>query len=437
MFLGETALGAKPAKYLLCSGLNTCAKMLNWHLGLQIHSQIVRCGYEDNVILNAALVDFYAKCGAMEGARRVFDGMKWHDQVSWTSIISGYAQNGNGIQSILLFKTMLGSCTRPNCFTYVSVISACSGLEGSYYVEQGRLFHAHVIQLAVRRDVIIYNSMISACSQNLYYEEVLELLMRMRRENFTLTDHSLSTILKACGSLAMLLLGNQLHSLAMKVGSVSNVFVASALIDMYANCGSVDEARRVFDQTDKRNSVLWTSMVSGYARSGRGSEGLELFDRLEMEEELVLDHICFTAILSACNHAGFLDRGVEYFEKMKKGYDLVPKLDHYACLVDLYARKGYLKEAKRIMEEMPFAPNDVILSSFLSSCKMYGVLELARETFNKLFKMQPYDRAACVVMMRVYAEAGLWDEVAEIRKLVKQQEISKVTGWSWVEVDDL
>ncbi|GAB2265071.1 hypothetical protein Dimus_000139 [Dionaea muscipula] len=212
---------------------------------------------------------------------------------------------------------------------------------------------------------------------------------------------------------------------------MANVFIASALIDMYANCGGVEEARLVFDQTVRRNSVLWTSMVSGYLHSGRGLEGLELFDRLEMEEELVLDHICFTAILGACNHAGFLDRGVEYFEKMKKDYGLVPKLDHYACLVDLYATKGYLKEAKRIMEEMPFAPNDVLLSSFLSSCKMYGVIELARETFNKFFKMQPY-----VVMMHIYAEAGLWDEVAEIKKSMKQQEISKVVGWSWVEVND-
>ncbi|GAB4854756.1 hypothetical protein Ancab_023341 [Ancistrocladus abbreviatus] len=151
-------------------------------------------------------------------------------------------------------------------------------------------------------------------------------------------------------------------------------------------------------------------MISGYAQSGRGSEGLKLFDHFVTEEGFEPDHICFTTMLSACNHAGFLDRGIRYFNKMKKDHGLVPKLDQYACLVDLYARKGHLRKAKELMEEMPFTPKDIILSSFLSSCRIYGAVKLARETAEDLFKMQPHNVAAYVTMVRIYAEAGSWDE---------------------------
>lgn len=451
-------------KYFLCSALNTCAKTLNWGFGLQIHAKIVKNGYEENVILGTTLVDFYGKCGALVDARRVFDAVKGKGRVFWTCMITGYSQNGDGIECVMLFKKMLVSGVRPNGITYVGVIGACRGVDG--WIDQGRSVHGHVVKLGMDgdtyvvstlvdcyskfgnvddafkvfdamkdRDVVLYISMISGCANNFKYDEALRLFARMRRENLGVSDHSLSSVLKACGSLALLQEGKQLHGLLVKAGSVGNVFVVSALIDMYSNCGRVYEARGVFDCTVRRNTVLWTSMVSGYAQSGRVLEGLELFDCLLMEEELELDHVCFTAILSACNHAGFLDRGVQYFEKMTKDYGLVPRLDHYACLVDLYARKGNLREAKQIMQDMPYAPHDVMLSSFLGFCKIYGEVELARETFDLLLRMKPHNAAACLIMIQIYAEAGLWDEVAEIRKLLKQQENSKKAAWSWVEVD--
>ncbi|KAA8546636.1 hypothetical protein F0562_003133 [Nyssa sinensis] len=376
-------LGMKPTKFFLCTTLNSCAKTLNWHLGLQIHAQIIQTGFEENLFINSALVDVYAKCGALVDARRAFDNMKRHDQISWTSIISGFSQNRCGREAILLFKEMLGSEIKPNCFTYASVISACTGLELAF--EYGTLLHAHVIKLGcetnsfvasslidcyskcgqidqalslfdatTERDNILLNSMITGFSQNLYGEEALMLFMEMRNGNLSPTDHTLTSILNACGRLTVLQQGRQVHTLVTKMGSNCNVFVVCALIDMYSKCGSIDEARCIFDETVEKNNVLWTSMIMGYAQSGRGLDGLGLFDYLVTEEGFVPDYVCFTAVLTACNHAGFLDRGIEYFNKMRRDYGLVPKLDQYACLVDLYARNGHLRKAKELMEEMPF-----------------------------------------------------------------------------------
>ncbi|PON97130.1 Pentatricopeptide repeat [Trema orientale] len=446
-------------KYSLCTALNTCAKTFNWRLGLQTHALIIQMGYEANLFLNSGLVDLYSKCDAILDARRVFCGMKRHDQVSWTSIISGFSKNGHGREAIRMFRQMLSTQVRPNSFTYVGAISACSELKEG--LEQGSLLHAHVIKLGfndnnfvasslvdcyskwgemdraklvfdeiIERDGILLSSMISAYSKNLYGDEALMLFMEMRKMSFSPNDHTLTSVLNACGSLSVLLEGKQVHSLVTKMGSQSNVFVASALIDMYSKCGGIDEARRVFDHTLEKNTVLWTSMIMGYAQSGRGSEALQLFDHLVTEAGFKPDHICFTAVLTACNHAGFLERGIEYFNKMIKDYELVPELDQYACLVDLYARNGHLRKAKELMEKMPCSPNYVMWSSFLGFCKVYGEVELGRVAAKELIEMEPCNAAPFVTLAHIYARAGLWTEVAEVRKLMQQKEIRKSSGWS-------
>ena len=457
--------GTKPTKFILCTVLNSCAKLLNWHLGVQIHARIIQKGFQDNLFLNSALVDLYAKCDAIVDAKRVFDLMEKHDQVSWTSIISGFSKNGRGKEAILFFKEMLlGSQIKPNCYTYVSVISACTGLESVF--EQCALLHGHVVKLgfgvnafvvsslidcyskcgriddailllgaATELDNILLNSMISGYSQNLLGEEALKLFVEMRNNRLSPTNHTLTSVLNACGSLTILQQGRQVHSLVTKMGSESNVFVVSALLDMYSKCGSIDEARHVLDQAIEKNTVLWTSMITGYAQSGRAPEGLRLFERLVTEEDFTPDHICFTAVLTACNHAGFLDKGIEYFNQMRKDYGLVPDLDQYACLIDLYARNGHLRKAKELMEVMPYEPNSVMWGSFLSSCKIYGETELGQEAADKLFKMEPGSTAPYVALASIYAQAGLWNEAVEVRKLMKQKGLRKSAGWSWIEVD--
>ncbi|XP_021749206.1 pentatricopeptide repeat-containing protein At4g37170-like [Chenopodium quinoa] len=464
VILRKVHVGTDVNKYDLCTTLNSCTKIRNSQLGLQIHAKIIQYGYGDNLILSSALVDFYAKCFGIEDARSMFNEMKQHDEVSWTSIISGYLQYGCGVEANFLFKKMLTSDIQPNCFTYVSVIAACSAEKEP--LKQGLLVHAHVIKLgfmvdnfvvsslidfyskcgcvdaavlifneAATRDSIVYNSMIACHCHNLYVENAVRLFLRMRNQGISSTDFTMSSILHASGRLSVLQVGRQVHGLVIKLGSLTNLFVLSSLIDMYSKSGSIDEARYVFDQTIEKNYVLWTSLISGYAQSGRAIEALELFDHM-LGKGFFPDHICFTAVLSACNHAGLLDRAVENFKKMIKDYDLSPTMDQYACLIDLYSRQGHIKKAMQLMDEMPFDPNSVILSSLLSCCKTYGAVELGRVVANQLFALQPQDSAAYLTMAHIYAEAGLWDEVANIRKLMKPKGVEKCAAWSWVEVDE-
>lgn len=271
--------------------------------------------------------------------------------------------------------------------------------------------------------------------QNLLGEEAMKLFLKMRSENISPTDHTLTSMLHACGSLAILQEGRQLHALVYKFGSTCNVFIASALVDMYSKCGCVDESRHAFDQTIKKNAILWTAMISGYAQNGRGHESLELFDSM-LDQGFVPDHICFTSVLIACNHAGLLERGVAYFDQMTSVHNLIPRLDQYGCLIDLYTRKGHLRKAKEIIEGMPFEPNTVMWSSFLRSCKVYGEIELALVAAKELLKMEPHSVVPYITLARVYAGAGLWNEVGMIRESMQRDKIRKdATGWSWIQID--
>lgn len=464
VFLRNVHVGTEVSKYDLCATLNSCAKFQNGQLGLQIHAKIIQYGYVDNLVLSSVLVDFYAKCCGIEDARSIFDGMKLHDKVSWTSIIYGYSQCGYGVEANFLFKKMLRSDIEPNCYTYVSVIAACT--EETEPLEQGLLVHAHVIKLgfvahifvasalisyyskcgsvdqaalifheAASRDKIVYNSMMACYCQNLYIENAVRLFLLMRNWGIHSTDFTMSSILHASARLSVFQLGKQVHGLVIKLGSLTNMFVLSSLIDMYSKNGSVNEARYVFDQAIERNNVIWTTMVLGYAQSGRAIEALELFDHM-VSKGFLPDHTSFSVVFSACNHAGFLDIAVEHFKKMIKDYDMSPTLDQYACLIDLYARQGHVIEAMQLMDEMPFDPNCVMLSSLLRCCKTYGAVDVGREVANRLFALQPNSSASRITMAHIYAENGSWDEAANVRKLMKPKGVEKGAAWSWIEVDE-
>ncbi|XAR51433.1 hypothetical protein NMG60_11006064 [Bertholletia excelsa] len=356
----------------------------------------------------------------MKEASRVFDGMKAHDQVSWTSIMSGFSQNGHGREAFVLFKEIDGmsfECgmslhahllklgSKVNTFVVSSVIDCylkCSRVE-----QAAQLFEA-----TAERDIVLFNSMISGYSQNLYGEDALKLFIQMQKENISPTDHTLTSILNTCGNFTVLQEGRQLHALVTKLGPTNNIFVACALVDMHSKRGCIDEARCIFNQTVERNSVLWTSMISGYAQNGRGSEASELFGYLVREEGFAPDHVCFTAVLTACTSSGFLDRGIGYFNKMRRDYGLVPEMDNYACLIDIYARNGLLTKAREV----------------------FGEVELAREAAFELCKIEPHSAVPYIMLANIYGGAGFWREMDEVRKLMELKEIKKSTGWSWVEV---
>ncbi|KAG8390366.1 hypothetical protein BUALT_Bualt01G0076000 [Buddleja alternifolia] len=215
----------------------------------------------------------------------------------------------------------------------------------------------------------------------------------------------------------------------------NNLSVENALIDMYAKCGCLQEARKVFDEMQIRDVVLWTSMMSAYGRSGKGHEAIELFSKMQ-ELGLVPDSIAFVSILSDCSHAGLLNEGKYYYKLMREEYKIIPRLEHFTCMVDLLGRAGRVNEAYNHIKRMPMEPNDRVWGALLSACNVYNNMDIGVIAADHLFQLAPEQSGYYVLLSNIYAKAGRWKDVTLICLFMKGRGIKKILGVSNVELDD-
>eukprot|EP01018_Ginkgo_biloba_P029523 Gb_22658 [translate_table: standard] len=454
--------GMKPSQFIFSSVLSACASISALGPAKEIHKHIIQTGFESDVFIGSALVDIYAKCGNIEDARNLFDKFPARNMVCWTAMITGYMQNGRGEEALKLFRQMRRTGMKPNQFTFTSITGACAGLAA---LEEGAQVHNQIIKTGYESDVFVcsalvdmygkcgsieyasklfyrmpknavsWNAMISGFAQNGHGEEALKFFCQMQMEGIKPNEVTFPVVLSACTSLVALGQGMKIHNHTIKTGLEFNVFVGSALVDMYAKCGSIRNAYEVFTNMPKRNEVSWNAMMAGYAQHGRGKEALHLFEQMQ-QDGMTPNHITFISVLSACSHVGLVDEGRRYFKSMIRDYNIIPIQDHYACMVDLFARAGHLDEAKHIINEMPFEPGAVIWRTLLGACKIHGNMELAQHAAECILELEPQDAATYVLMSNIYAVAGRLDDAAKMRKLMDERGVNKEAGHSWIEVQN-
>ncbi|CAI0374355.1 unnamed protein product [Linum tenue] len=274
--------------------------------------------------------------------------------------------------------------------------------------------------------------MISGCVQNGLEQEGLSLYSDMRQNGLTPDQYTFSSLFRACGTLALLELGKQAHSILIKCKVKDNVVVSSALIDMYFKCSDLADGQKVFNETSNRNVVTWTSLISGYGQHGRVEEVLELF-RMMKEEGFQPNYITFLAVLSACSHGGLIHQGWDYFSSMKD-YGIEPRGKHYAAMVDLLGRAGKLQEAYDFVLSSPLKDHSATWGALLGACRIHGDTDLASIAARKFFELEPGNAGKYVVLSNAYANRGFWDRVKEIRGVMKELDIMKEPAYSWIEI---
>lgn len=211
--------------------------------------------------------------------------------------------------------------------------------------------------------------------------------------------------------------------------------VMGALLDMYAKCGAVDEAFSVFKCLPKRDLVSWTSMITAYGSHGHAYGALELFAEM-LQSNVKPDRVAFLAILSACGHAGLVDEGCYYFNQMINVYGIIPRVEHYSCLIDLLGRAGRLHEAYEILQQNPEIRDDVeLLSTLFSACRLHRNIDLGAEIARTLIDKDPDDSSTYILLSNMYASAHKWDEVRVVRSKMKELGLKKNPGCSWIEIN--
>jgi pentatricopeptide repeat protein len=174
-------------------------------------------------------------------------------------------------------------------------------------------------------------------------------------------------------------------------------------------------------------------MITGYGMHGHGEEALALFHKMQ-KIGIKPDHVTFTCVLNACSHAGLVDEGRQYFNSMSQAFCVTPRVEHYACMVDLLGRAGCLDEAQTFIERMPLEPNAGVWGALLGACRIHGNIELGERVAKCLFNLEPENDGNYILLSNIYASSGRWDDVAKVRAKMKEKQVKRTPGRSLVEV---
>ncbi|XVF34141.1 hypothetical protein REPUB_Repub18cG0032900 [Reevesia pubescens] len=457
-------LGLKPNKFTYPFLFIACANLLELSHGRSAHSSVFRLGLDVDSHTTHSLITMYARCGELDSARKVFDEITERDLVSWNSMISGYSKMGYASEAVGLFGKMRDDGFLPDEMTLVSILAACRDLgdlslgmwvEGfvvkhkmefnsfigsaliDMYGKCGDLVSARrVFDGMQRKDVVTWNAMITGYAQNGMSDEAIKLFHCMKDAGVDPDKITLVGVLSSCASIGALDLGKWIDIYASQRGIQHNIFVSTALVDMYAKCGSLDDAQRVFETMPVKNEVSWNAMISALAFHGRPQEALSLFERMSIEGRYACPNdVTFVGVLSACVHAGLVDEGWRYFDLMNSSYGLTPKIEHYSCMVDLLARAGQLYEAWDFIEKMPEKPDEIVLGALLGACQKCKNVDVSERVMQLLLQMEPSNSGNYVISSKIYANTRRWDDSAKMRVLMRQRGVNKTPGCSWIEIE--
>ncbi|CDP08643.1 unnamed protein product [Coffea canephora] len=284
------------------------------------------------------------------------------------------------------------------------------------------------------RNVISWTAMISGYSQNGEYADALALYLEMEKEKGVKPNQvTIASVLPACANLGALEVGQRIEAYAKSNGYLNNMFVCNAILEMYARCGRIDSAMRLFHEIGRRRDLCsWNTMIMGLAIHGKCCEALDLFNQM-LGEGISPDDVTFVGAILACTHGGMVAKGRELFESMEQKFSVTPRLEHYGCMVDLLGRAGELQEAYHLIRSMPMRPDSVIWGTMLGACSFYGNVELGEKAAESLFELEPCNPGNYVILSNIYASAGRWDGVAKLRKLMKSSQVTKAAGYSFME----
>ncbi|KAJ4968358.1 hypothetical protein NE237_015059 [Protea cynaroides] len=397
----------------------------------------------------------------LESVRKVFDGMPKRDLVSWNTVIAGLAQNGIHREALMMIKKMADAGLKPDSFSLSSILPIFAeyvdvskgkeihgyairhGLDTDVFIGSSlidmyakctRVDNSHrVFFLLPQRDAISWNSIIAGCVQNGLFDEGLKLFRQMLMANIKPRHVTFSSIMPACAHLTTLHMGKQLHGYIIRSLFDDNVFIASSLVDMYAKCGNIRIARWIFDKMESPDMVSWTAMIMGYALHGCAHDSLSLFQQMEMEN-VKPNYVAFVAVLTACSHAGLIDKALILFNSMKQDYGITPGLEHYAAIADLLGRAGRLEEAYEFISSMHIEPTGSVWATLLGACRVHKKVELAENVATKIFELDPENMGSYVLMSNIYAASGRWSDAAKLRITMKGKGMKKKPACSWIEV---
>ncbi|XP_039123818.1 pentatricopeptide repeat-containing protein At5g55740, chloroplastic [Dioscorea cayenensis subsp. rotundata] len=396
-------------------------------LGRVGHGFCIRNNLDSDLSVMSAVIDLYSSCGKMELAQRVFDVATSRDLVVWNTLIFAYAQYGLSGEALKHFYQMQLHGLHPNVVSWNSIIL---GLLQNRQVKEALDMFSQMQFTGVNPTLITWTTLIFGLALNGCGYEAIWLFGQMLSMNIRPSAMVIAGVILACAHMVSIWYGRVIHGYIMKKGFLSSVSVAVSLIDMYAKCGSIDLAKKVFDMVSNKEMPVYNAMLSGYALHRQAREALELYQYMQ-HFRTKPDEITFTALLSACSHAGLADEAVKVFTEMISIYHIKPQREHYDCMVSLLVNRGSFEEACRIISALPFKPDDHVVRSLLTLCKEHYMIKLdEKDVPRHKFMVEPENSVNYVSFAKIHAAHGRWHGASRIATLMRMNGLRKDCGSS-------
>ncbi|CAL1412066.1 unnamed protein product [Linum trigynum] len=455
--------GVRPDSSTFTVALKACSTLPDLHVGKEIWRQAVDFGYQGDVFVASSVLNLLAKCGRLDEAKAVFDKMARRDVVSWTTMVTGILRSGQPLEAVDMYRRMQKEGIEGDGVIMVGLIQACSELGEitvglsvhgymvrreihmndvvvrtslvDMYAKCGKLELASRVFREIRfKNAVSWGALISGYAQNGIAGTALELLIEMQSSGVKPDSVSLISAVLACSQVGQLKLGKSVHGYILRRLNFEQI-LATALVDMYAKCGSLACARILFDRVDSRDLIMWNAMISSYGIHGHGEEALSLFLEMTVTEDVKPDHTTFASLLSALSHSGLVEAGKCWFHKMVNEFKIQASEKHFACMVDLLSRAGRVEEACQLIESMDSEPGLAVWVSLLSGCHNCRNVMIGEVAAKKILESNANDSGTYSLVSNFFSMAKKWDEVSVSRRTMKRAGMRKVPGFSSVEVN--
>ncbi|XP_065860539.1 putative pentatricopeptide repeat-containing protein At1g69350, mitochondrial [Euphorbia lathyris] len=449
----------EPNAVTIMTVLSSCGGSSLLREGKSVHCYAVKHADLDDDYLGPALIELYVKCSKMRYCEKVLHIIGRRNIVLWNMLISGYASQGLLKEALEIFIEMQRQGLIPDSFSLSSSLSVCGDggllqlghqIHGfatkrhnpdefvqnsliDMYSKCGLVDLAYLIFDRIQnKGVVAWNSMICGFSQNGNSLEAISLFDQMYLDRLDLNEVTFLAAIQACAHIGLFEKGKWLHQKLIAFG-IKDIYIDTALIDMYSKCGELRTAQAVFDRMTERSVVSWSTMISGYGIHGNVDAAISLFGRM-VQSGIKPNEITFMNILSACSHSGYIEEGKFYFNSMKD-FGVEPSSEHLACMVDLLSRAGELHEAYRIIKSMPSPPEAGIWSTLLNGCRIHQRMDMIPSIERDIVNMKTDDTGFFTLLSNIYAEEGNWKECRKVRSVMEGIGLKKVPGYSTIELD--
>ncbi|CAF1610463.1 unnamed protein product [Rotaria magnacalcarata] len=440
---------------------NACAKLCNSQaikLGRDTLNRLPISFLRNPTLVNSA-IDMSMKFGDVNQAENLFEKIQKKTLVTYGAMMQGYVKNNLFESALHLFEK---NTLKSDEVLYGIAFKACASLSNEEAIQLGKktfhempkvyLNHTILVTSAIhmfmkfgeieiaeylfsqikQHSSYTYGVMINGYKINHEPQKCLSLFERMKKENITIDESISLSLIGACSQIGIRsICQNIVHQIPL---SQSNIYLNTALIDMWGKSGDINQAKQIFQSISQPGLVTYTSMMNAYARNGMGYEAIDLYNKIHENIRDRVSHIC---VLNACSHSGLIDQAQMIFNKIDK-----TSVEIVTAMIDCLSRMGMFDQAENLVEdyEKSNLPNLIMYTAMLSAARNYRLVALSEKLYNRMRLLFPDENfhliSASILLSNIYSSLGYNQEVKEIRiERIKQFGKNITVGVAWTEVN--